>query len=228
MAHTATAPSPTAQPGWDTTTETSYPTEDSRRQPEPGALPDAVRLLLAGVGVLPVSLIALSMFGIGLRGLATHVGVPALVVLAVVALTHRPAAGLVGAALAIGMTATGLYDLSRFGFLWAGVVHHDPIPHIGTALGLHPAVVFGYLWRYLGNGTGLCLAFLASGRRGARDGVVFGLAVCAGLVVTLAISPHGQEVLFPLGVGTLVMAITGHAIFGAVLGSLTERHARVL
>jgi len=170
--------------------------------------------------MVPVTLIALSTFGLGLHGLAVHVALPALAVLGVLVATRRAAGALAVSALGAGVAATAVYDASRFGFMWAGAVDHDPIPHIGTALGLEPAAVFGYLWRYLGNGTGLALAFLALGLRGVGVGAAYGLAVCTGLLATLAVSPHGEELLFALTPGTVLMATVGHAIFGAVMGSI--------
>jgi hypothetical protein len=173
---------------------------------------------LAGAGVTPVSLIAASTFGVGLRASALSVLVPALALVAVLAAGDRPTAALVRRAVVAGVVATAVYDVSRFGFLAAGVVDRDPIPHIGAELGLAPPALFGYLWRYLGNGAGLALAFLALGLRGRAAGVVYGLAVCGGLLLTLAVSPHGEELLFPLGPGTVVMATVGHVLFGVVLG----------
>ena len=111
--------------------------------------------------------------------------------------------------------ATLLYDSFRFGFLGFGLMHHDPIPNIGEALHLRPAWVAGYLWRYLGNGTGLALAFFALGLRGIHVGVLYGLFVCGGLLLTLAVSPYGTQMLFPITVWSAVMAIGGHVIFGA-------------
>ena len=67
------------------------------------------------------------------------------------------------------------------------------------------------------------MAFLALGLRGVRAGVVFGLVVAAGLLLTLAVTPLGQQMLFPLSGTTVVMAAGGHAIYGAVLGLLAGR-----
>jgi hypothetical protein len=131
--------------------------------------------------------------------------------------------GLLTAAFVGGVAATALYDLFRFAVLWSGLMDRDPIPHIGVALGLEPAWFFGYLWRYLGDGGGLALAFLVLGWRGARAGVVFGLFVCAGLLATLAVSPYGQQMLFPLTPVTVAMATVGHLIYGAVLGAYAAR-----
>ncbi|HET7489495.1 MAG TPA: hypothetical protein VFJ85_16325 [Acidimicrobiales bacterium] len=190
--------------------------------PETSTSNRPARLVLVAAGVVPVSLIALSTFGYGLRGMALHLALPALALVALVAAVDPDAGAIVRRGVRSGIAATALYDVSRFGFLWAGVVHRDPIPHIGTALGLAPAALFGYLWRYLGNGAGLALTFRALGLRGEAAGVAYGLAVCAGLFVVLAVSPFGQEALFPLNTGTVVMATTGHAIFGAVLGRLSR------
>lgn len=190
-----------------------------------GAASAARRCTLAAAGLVPVTLVALSTFGLALRALAVAFVIPAVAVVAALARRQRSSASLVLDAWLVGTAATLLYDVSRLGFMAAGVVERDPIPHIGTALGLEPAVLVGYVWRYLGNGSGLALTFIALGLRGTTAGVAFGLAVCGGLLVTLAVSPHGQEMLFPLGAGTVVMAITGHAVFGAVLGALSA-HSR--
>lgn len=187
----------------------------------PAVAPGAgLRLILAGLGMVPLTLIALSTFGLSLHSLAVRVGLPALVVLGLLVATRRVAGALAASALRAGVVATAVYDASRFGFMWSGALDHDPIPHIGMALGLEPAAMFGYLWRYLGNGSGLAFAFLALGLRGLRAGAAYGLAVCTGLLVTLGVSPHGEELLFPLAPGTVLMATVGHAIFGVVLGSL--------
>ena len=182
-----------------------------------------VRLPLACAGFLPVTLIAGSTFGIGLRGLATHLLAPVAAAMLLLVWRRPHAARFLGRALCAGLVATALYDLFRFGFLWSGLMQRDPIPHIGVALGLHPAWVFGYLWRYLGNGAGLALAFCALGLRGPRAGLLYGLFVCGGLLSVLIVSPLGQEVLFPLNVTTVLMAIGGHAIYGAALGAITSR-----
>jgi hypothetical protein len=187
----------------------------------------AERLTLVAAGFVPVTLIATTTFGVAsLHTLALAVLVPAIVAVLVV-LARRPAfVPLVVAAIGAGVMATTLYDLYRFSFLWLGVMHRDPIPHIGHALHVRPARAWGYLWRYLGNGSGLALAFCALGMRGVRSGIAFGLFVCAGLLVTLVAAPYGQQMLFPLNTATVVMAIGGHAIYGAVLGALAQRHPR--
>lgn len=183
----------------------------------------APRLPLAAAGGVPVTLIAGSAFGLDLRALALLVLVPVLFGVAARMLVHTPTRALVSRAVAAGVVATGFYDLCRGAFLWSGLMDHDPIPHIGTALGLDPAWLTGYAWRYLGNGTGLALTFLVLGLRGTRVGIAYGLAVCSCLLLTLVISPFGTQILFPLNVTTIVMATIGHAIYGAALGTLAAR-----
>lgn len=195
-----------------------------------GWLPDRdvvlARLVLIPVGFLPVSLIAATAFGVaGLRTLALRLLAPAVLVAVVAGLRAPRVLRLAVASVAVGMVATGLYDVFRFSFLAAGLMQRDPIPHIGVALGLRPAWAVGYLWRYLGNGGGLAVAFVALGLRGVRTGVLYGLFVCAGLLATLVFAPFGQTMLFPLDAATVVMAVGGHAVYGAVLGLLAERLA---
>jgi hypothetical protein len=178
---------------------------------------------LVPAGMLPVTLIGLSAFGANLRLLALTVLAPVLACLLVALATDAVTRGLVLRALAAGLVATALYDLLRGGFLWSGLMDRDPIPHIGHALGVQPAWLAGYAWRYLGNGSGLALAFLALGLRGTRVGIAYGLFVCANLLLVLLVSPLGEQILFPLNVTTIVMATLGHAVYGAVLGTIAAR-----
>lgn len=184
------------------------------------------RLVLVPVGFLPVTLIAATAFGVaGLRDLALYLLVPALVLAAAVLVRFPTFSGTALRALGAGIVATALYDAYRGSFLGLGLMQTDPIPHIGVALHLDPAWVFGYLWRYLGNGGGMAVAFFALGFRGVRAGVLYGLFVCSGLLFVLVAAPYGQEMLFPLNGTTLVMAIGGHVIYGAVLGWITGRRS---
>ena len=177
------------------------------------------RLVLIPVGFLPVTLIAAAAFGVaGLRELALVLLVPALVLAAGVLVWRPRWAGTALRALIAGLLATALYDVYRASFLALDLMQQDPIPHIGAALHLAPDWVFGYLWRYLGNGGGMAVAFFALGLRGVRTGVLFGLFVCSGLLLVLVVAPYGQEMLFPLDATTVVMAVGGHVVYGAALG----------
>ena len=182
------------------------------------------RLALTAVGFLPVTLIAAAAFGVaGLRELAVHVLVPALVLAAGVLLWRPAWARTALWALGAGIVATAAYDAYRGSFLALGLMQVDPIPHIGAALHLDPAWLFGYLWRYLGNGGGMAVAFVALGFRGVRTGILYGLFVCSGLLLVLVAAPYGEEMLFPLEATTVVMAVGGHVIYGAALGWIAGR-----
>ena len=176
------------------------------------------RLVLIPVGFLPVTLIAATAFGVaGLRELAILLLIPSLAAVAIVLVCRPSWSPMALRALAAGIVATALYDAFRGSFVALDLMQ-DPIPHIGAALGLDPDWLFGYLWRYLGNGGGMAIAFFALGLRGVRTGILYGLFVCSGLLFTLIVAPYGQEMLFPLSATTVVMAVGGHVIYGATLG----------
>jgi hypothetical protein len=182
------------------------------------------RLALVPVGFLPVTLIAAAAFGVAdLRVLASCLLVPALALVAAVLVWRPKWKSTALRALGAGIVATALYDAYRGSFLALDLMQVDPIPHIGVALHLDPAWVFGYLWRYLGNGGGMAVAFFALGFSGVRTGILYGLFVCSGLLFVLVAAPYGEEMLFPLNTTTVVMAVGGHIIYGAALGWIASR-----
>jgi hypothetical protein len=191
--------------------------------------PLMIRLLLTGVGFMPVTLIAISCWGVPLKYLASFLMLPALIAVASLAALLPWVRRLVFTALAAGPIATLLYDAFRFCFNASGLINRDPIPHIGTALGLHGLLpmhwgwMCGYTWRYLLNGTGLALAFCALGLRGVRAGIAFGLFVVSGLMVVLIISPYGQKTLWQITPWTVIMGVGGHMIYGGVVGAIRGR-----
>ena len=191
-----------------------------------------IRLLLLAVGFMPVTLIAISCWGVPLKYLALFGMLPGVVAVAALAVVRPWVRRLVIAALAAGPIATLLYDSFRFCFNASGLINRDPIPHIGTALGLHGLLpmhwgwVCGYAWRYLLNGTGLALAFCALGLRGWRAGVWFGLFVVSGLMVVLVISPYGQKTLWDITPWTVTMGVGGHIIYGGVVGTIRAQMTR--
>jgi len=205
----------------------SAPAIDVRRLARATARLRPVALLDASVGFLPVTLVAATAFGApDLRALGTHVLLPALSVMVVVhCVVHDVAPRQFARVVGCGVCATLLYDCYRWGFIGLGLLPRDPIPHLGASLHLQPAWVFGYLWRYLGNGAGLALAFTALGGRGVRAGVAFGLFVCGGLLFVLVASPYGTAILFPVTPAAVGMAVGGHVIYGGVLGWMSTRRS---
>jgi hypothetical protein len=123
-----------------------------------------------------------------------------------------------------GVIATGIYDLLRLGLVVAGL-WNDPIPGIGR-LALadpHASWLWGYVWRFAGNGGGMGMAFAMLPWRGVRSGILYGTGIVSGLVVLLAVWPVAQEHFFPLTPATAAGGVAGHWVYGAVLGWLTAR-----
>lgn len=177
-------------------------------------------LCLAAFGLLPLPVGAALMVGPAF-GAAVALAVPS---------PSLPARGW-----GLGILAVFVYDLiCRLPFVAMGV-WHDFIPKIGDHLlvreGVHWSV--GYLWRYLGNGGGMGLAFFAVyplalriiGRRfhPVTLGIAYGIVIYCCLLATLFLSPHGQEYLFVPTPQTAYLGFLGHVVFGAVLGYGTLR-----
>jgi hypothetical protein len=127
-----------------------------------------------------------------------------------------------------GLVAVFAYDAARWATIDAGW-WGDFIPAIGGwLLGTNqPDVVLGYLYRWLGDGGGMGLAFvvamrLVAGTRSRRDtvrlGILYGIAIWFCLIATVLVAPEGQSMLFHITLTTLGLSLGGHLIYGAVLG----------
>jgi hypothetical protein len=123
-----------------------------------------------------------------------------------------------------GVLATGVYDLLRLGLVYAGL-WDDPIPGIGRLALSDPnaSYLWGYVWRFAGNGGGMGMAYAMLPWRGVRSGILYGTAIVSGLVVLLAVWPIAQAHFFPLTPATAAGGVAGHWVYGAVLGWLTAR-----
>ncbi len=199
-----------------------------RGQDAPESSETAVRAIGFIVGFTPITTLALSL----LELVPLHVGGPflvgpAMVVAAAVMAAVPRSQRLFARGFAFGLVAVLIYDATRLPFVlfdnWP-----DFIPKIGDWLLAtdHVHWTIGYLWRYLGNGAGMGLAFtmvapLVVPRFGAvRSAIVYGLMIWSGLITTLLMAPAGQEKLFPLTGATLALSLTGHIVYGGVLGLL--------
>ena len=187
-------------------------------------------LAYAAIGFTPIGALTLSVAGV----LPLSIGALLLVGLALVsacALAYQfPASARVARdGFAAGLLAVLVYDTARWitiGLGWWG----DFIPSIGGwLLGTNePNVVLGYIYRWLGDGGGMGLAFLVAARsmnvamtpwRAVSLGILYGIAIWACLVMTLLVLPTGQESLFVLTPVTFALSLAGHLIYGAVLGA---------
>jgi hypothetical protein len=132
--------------------------------------------------------------------------------------------------LASGVIAVTLYDMTRIPFLAAGV-WPDFIPKIGSYL-LNAADpnyslahwIVGYIWRYVGNGGGMGLAFymvfpIVGRRLDSRvSGTLYGLGIFGCLLITLYLSPGGRVYLFDPSLLTGSLGLIGHIVYGFILG----------
>ncbi len=178
-------------------------------------------LAIAIIGFLPLSVTALIMvvpsvvLGIGLAFMFPYYGKLAI------------------KGLFIGLIAVLLYDCMRVPFILAGI-WGDFIPKISIWLlnTSQPNWMVGYLWRYLGDGGFMGMAFTVAyctlkPRVGGRTAALgFGIAIWLCLLATLILAPHGEAMLFKLTLTTLSLSFLGHLIYGASIGMLLSSVCR--
>jgi hypothetical protein len=155
---------------------------------------------------------------------ARFVLVPAVACIVLVGLRHREWGRRALVGWVAGIIATCIYDGLRLGLMLLGL-WEDPIPRIGQMLFVDPNAnwIWGYIWRFLGNGGGMGLAFAMLPWRGVRFGIAYGTCICLGLFAVLALWPVAQVHFFPLTPVVAAGAMAGHWVYGAVLGALTAR-----
>jgi hypothetical protein len=207
-----------------------------RAAAEDAKLLAAIRMLFSNPSLLPrVFFLAFGFAAITSLGIAYteavplpygfhYAVVPAFATMLLLGLRY-PAWGkraLVG--LVAGMIATGIYDCLRIGLVFAGL-WGDPIPGIGRMALADPNAewFWGYVWRFIGNGGGMGLAFAMLPWRSVRLGIAYGSTICLGLLGILYFWPVAQVHFFPLTPVTATGAMAGHWVYGAILGWLTTR-----
>ncbi len=199
-------------------------------------------LLLAS---LPLLAISAHVFGlIAQRTSATFIILPLATALGVVAaVAPHPTDRIVGRGLLAGMFACLVYDSFRLFTVYVLGWMGDFIPTMGTWItgepDLQTGAAVGYLWRYLGDGGGLGIAFwiiafaVGLDRWSARPTTIVFTAVgfavfpvWAGLIATTAVAKSGQKMLFDLTAVNISITFIGHVIFGLVLGLVFVRTCR--
>ena len=140
---------------------------------------------------------------------------------------------IVGRGLIAGMVACIVYDGARLFAVHVLGLMGDFIPVMGSWVTGEPdtagSAAVGYVWRYIGDGGGLGVAFFVvafalgidrwPGAWAVLSAVVFAVfPTWTGLIATVALAPHGQEMMFPLNAATISITLIGHLIFGFVLG----------
>jgi hypothetical protein len=140
---------------------------------------------------------------------------------------------IVGRGLIAGMVATIVYDGARLFAVHVLGLMGDFIPVMGSFVTGEPdstgSAAVGYVWRYIGDGGGLGVAFFvvafALGIDQSRNvyavlaSVAFAVfPTWAGLMATVALLPRGEEMMFDLNPATFTITLVGHLIFGFFLG----------
>lgn len=180
------------------------------------------------IGFSPITALALAIIGIlPLATLALIIVWPSVVLGIVLACLFPRYGKLALKGLVIGLIAVFLYDCTRVPFILAGV-WGDFIPKIGMWLlnTSQPNWIVGYVWRYLGDGGFMGMAFTVvyctlQPRVGSRIAALgFGIAIWVCLLLTLVIAPHGEAMLFKLTLTTFSLSLLGHIIYGAAIGLL--------
>jgi hypothetical protein len=207
-----------------------------RAAAEDAKLLAAIRVLLSNPSLFPrlfylaFGFAAITSLGVALTGAVPlpygfhYAVIPAYGIMVLLGLRY-PAWGkraLIG--LVAGMIATGIYDILRIGLMFAGL-WGDPIPSIGQLALNDPdtAWYWGYVWRFVGNGGGMGVAFAMLPWRGVKLGIAYGSSICLGLVGLLYFWPESQLHFFALTPLTAAGGMAGHWVYGAVLGFLTAR-----
>jgi len=140
---------------------------------------------------------------------------------------------IVGRGLIAGMVATIVYDGARLFAVHVLGLMGDFIPVMGSFVTGEPdttgSAAVGYVWRYIGDGGGLGVAFFvvafALGIDRWRNAYAVLASVTfavfptwAGLMATVALLPRGEEMMFDLNPATFIITLVGHLIFGFFLG----------
>lgn len=177
-------------------------------------------LFFMAVGFVPIGCLCAALFGIlPLQLGALFVALPCCVLAVAVGIRYPRAGGLALRGLIAGILATMVYDVARLSFVMAGA-WGDFIPVIGRlALADESASpIWGYVWRFIGNGGMMGMTFAFLPWRGTRAGLIYGVAICCCLFGTLLFAPGAQETLFQLNLKTGICALIGHMVYGSVLG----------
>lgn len=182
------------------------------------------------IGFSPIVSLSLSAFTV----LPLHYSGP-LIILPIIGLIlflcgrYRSIAELFLKGVLTGIIAVIIYDAFRLPFVFSGHFK-DFIPKIGNYLfnttDIHWTI--GYLWRYIGNGGGMGMAFcmivpffpLRWKLKLKLIGIFYGILIFACLIGTVYLSPFGTKYLFKPSLFTGFIAFVGHVIYGYVLGSL--------
>jgi hypothetical protein len=185
-------------------------------------------LIFFAIGFSAITALAIAIIGWLPLDTATYIFIwPSLITWLVIGLLYPDYGKLALRGFLIGILACFFYDCMRFTTIALGL-WGDFIPRIGMWL-FHtnkPDWVVGYIWRYVGDGGFMSVAFvvgyhLLKPKLDVRiAALAFGIAIWLCLVGTTLLAPHGTEMLFPLTPITFSLSLLGHIIYGLSIGFL--------
>jgi len=194
-----------------------------------------MRTLIPGVffaaGFGPIAALALFIVGVAPLPVTALAVIVPLTVLALSFGVSNQAWGQVALkGLLIGLAGVTTYDLFRMPLVHMGL-WPDFIPRIGGWLVLSnaPNAALGYAYRYIGDGAGMGMAFVAAYSLirtklpAIAAATAYGVVIWLCLIATLIIAPHGQELMFRITPTSLALSLIGHLIYGATIGFLVDR-----
>ena len=188
-------------------------------------------LLLASMPILGISV---DVFGLVPQSITSVAVIVLCAVLgALVTFSPHRIDMIVGRGLIAGMVACIVYDGARLFAVHVLGLMGDFIPVMGSWVTHEPdtagSAAVGYVWRYIGDGGGLGVAFFVvafalgidrwSNVKAVLACVAFAVfPTWTGLIATVALAPRGEQMMFPLNPATITITLVGHLIFGFVLG----------
>jgi hypothetical protein len=188
-------------------------------------------LVLASMPILGISV---DVFGLVSQNTTSVVVIALTAVLgAIITFAPHRIDMMVGRGLIAGMVACIVYDGARLFAVHVLGLMGDFIPVMGSWVTGEPdtagSAAVGYVWRYIGDGGGLGVAFFVvafalgidrwSNVKAVLAAVAFAVfPTWTGLIATVALAPRGEEMMFPLNTATVSITLIGHLIFGLVLG----------
>ena len=188
----------------------------------------SISLIFFAIGFSAITALAITIFGWLSQDIAAYLLiVPSLVTWLLIGILHPDYGKLALKGFVIGILACFFYDIMRFAAITLGL-WGDFIPRIGMWL-LHthkPDWVIGYIWRYVGDGGFMSVAFVVGYRllKPALDvriaALIFGIAIWLCLVGTILLAPYGSMMLFQLTPITFSLSLLGHIIYGLAIGFL--------
>lgn len=195
--------------------------------------------LLMLCGAMPVSAIPLYVLDwLPFRTAAFGLVLPLAVVAVALMVRRTPEGSWARDGALAGLVAVSAYDAVRMPLVAAGV-WPDFIPRIGGWLtGGSANWELGYMWRYLGDGAGIAIAyFVFCGvvlairprlvtARPVLFSIGYGVFVWTGLLATVVLPARGEQLLFRLTPASFALSLLGHLIYGAVLGLFLRRRLR--